>query len=89
MRSLGNSTKKELFEQLFDSISEEFAGVLLPPEERNFILWDNGDGLAEERIKKRKAELLEKFGTTEGFDPMIIGWGKPDEPTGPDEEKEA
>lgn len=88
MRSLGNSTKGELYEQLFDSISEEFGGVMLPLEERNFIVWDN-DGLAHEKVEKRKAELLEEFGTLEGFSPMIIHWGKPEDPTGPDEEKEA
>ncbi len=88
MKSLGNSTKSELFEQLLNSVDKEFGGVMLPPEVRNFIVWDE-DGLAQEKVEKRKAELLEEFGTTEGFSPMIIGWGKPDEPTGPDEEKEA
>ena len=77
MRSSGNSTKGELYEQLFDSISEKFGGVMLPPEVRNFIVWDN-DGLAQEQVEKRKAELLEEFGTTEGFKPLIIQWGDTD-----------
>ena len=77
MRSSGNSTKSELYEQLFDSISQKFEGVMLPREKRNFIVWDN-DGLAQEKVEKRKAELLEEFGTTEGFKPITVSWGKPD-----------
>lgn len=76
MRSLGNSTKSELYGQLYDSISEKFGGVKLPPEERSLSVWDD-DGLAEEKVKKRKAELLEEYGTTEGFEAMIISWGDP------------
>ena len=50
----------------------------LPPDKRQFLVWDNGDGAAQEQVEKRKAELLEDFGTTEGFKPLIIHWGDPD-----------
>lgn len=47
----------------------------LPPDKKQLILWDNGDGDAHEKVEKRKAELLEEFGTLEGFEPIIIRWG--------------
>lgn len=52
----------------------------LPPDKRQLIVWDIGDGLAHAMVKKRKAELLEEFGTLEGFEPIIVRWGRPDEP---------
>ena len=76
MKSLHNSTKNELLEQLLNSISEKFEGVKLPPEERTFIAWDN-DGKAEQRVKERKELLLKKYGTLEGFEATIISWSKP------------
>ena len=48
----------------------------LPPDMRQLILWDNGDGLAQEQVEERKAKLLEEFGTTEGFKPLVIRWGQ-------------
>jgi len=74
MKSLHNSTKSELLEQLLNSVDEEFGGVKLPPEERTFIVWDN-DGLEEQKVKEREEMLMKKYGTLEGFDPMIIRWG--------------
>ena len=65
MKSSVNSTKSELLEQLLNSVDEEFGGVKLPPEKRNFILWNEDDEVAQEKVEKREAELMEKFGTLE------------------------
>ena len=46
----------------------------LPPDKRQLILWDNGDGLAKEHVEKRRNELLETYGTAEGFSPLILRW---------------
>ena len=85
MKSFGNSTKNELLEQLLNSVDEEFGGVKLPPEERNFIVWDE-DGHGAEKVKEREKMLLKKYGTLDGFEPMIIRWGQPEEPSGSAEE---
>ncbi len=57
-----------------DKIEDAVSIGKLPPDKRQFLVWDNGDGLAEEQVEKRKAELLEEFGTTEGFNPLILRW---------------
>ena len=85
MKSLNNLTKSELFEQLLNSVDDEFGGVKLPPEERNFIVWDE-DGHGAKKVKEREKMLLKKYGTLDGFEPMIIRWGKSDEHPGSAEE---
>ena len=74
MKSLQDSTKSALYGQLLNSIDQEFGGVTLPPEERHFNVWDEGDGVAQQKVKKREAELMKKYGTLEGFEPLIIIW---------------
>ncbi len=63
----------------------------LPPDKRQLIVWDDGDGVAQEQVENRRKELLETYGTTEGFSPLILSWQDTDhrEPIakGPDEEK--
>ena len=85
MKSSVNSTKSELLEQLLNSVDEEFGGVMLPPEKQTFILFNEDREVAKKLIEKRKAELLEEFGTLGGFEAMTISWGKPDERTELDE----
>lgn len=62
----------------------------LPPDKRQLLVWDESDGLAQEQVGKRRKELLETYGTTEGFSPLILRWQDNDlrEPTaeGPKEE---
>lgn len=46
----------------------------LPMSKRPFTAWDTEDSTAEEQIEKRKKELLELYGTTEGFMPIAVRW---------------
>ena len=79
MKSSQDSTKSELYEQLLNSIDEEYGNITLPENVRRFIVWNEHDGKAETEVKIREQELMKKYATLEGFEPMIIGWEKPSE----------
>jgi hypothetical protein len=55
------------------------AGGKLPPDARGpYIKWWN-IGEAEPDFAEIKAELMAKYGTTEGAEFLCIRWGTPDE----------
>ena len=79
MKSSQDSAKSELYAHLLNSIDEEYGNITLPEHERRFVTWDEGDGKAEAEVKAREQELMKKYATLQGFEPIIIGWGKPSE----------
>jgi hypothetical protein len=81
MLSSRNLIKSELYARLYDSIEKRFGGIELPKEFKTFIVWDNKTGTAQEQVEAREKELLQQFGTLEGFDPLIISWEGTEMPT--------
>ena len=79
MKSSQDSTKSELYEQLLNLIDEEYGNITLPEHARRFIVWDEHDGKAEAEVEAREQELMKKYATLQGFEPIILGWGKPSE----------
>ena len=52
---------------------------LLPLKEMPFLAIDNEDGTAEEKVERREKELMELYGTIEGFRPILVKFTKPKE----------
>jgi hypothetical protein len=65
MQSLADSIKNELFDQLFDSINQEFGikkASTIPPDERLYIIHDTDEEVIAKKIADRQAYIEEKYG---------------------------
>ena len=49
----------------------------LPMKERAFVAIENENGTAEEKLKKREKELIGRYGTLDGFNPILVRFTKP------------
>ena len=74
MKSSPDSAKSELYAHLLNSIDEKYGNITLPEHERQFVTWTQYDGQAESLVAAREQELMKKYATTEGFEPVVIGW---------------
>ena len=55
-----------------EKLEEKIEPGKLPRHEQPFAAWDTEDSSAEEKLEKRKKELMELYGTLEGFAPILV-----------------
>lgn len=60
-------------------LEEKIEPGKLPRHEQGFAAWDTKDSTAEEKLEKRKNELMARYGTIEGFHPILVKFTKPEE----------
>ena len=53
-------------------LEEKIEPGRLPRCEQHFAAWDAEDSTAEEKLEKRKKELMERYVTIEGFAPIVL-----------------
>lgn len=59
-----------------EKLEEKIGHGKLPRREQGFAAWDTEDSTAEEKVSKREKELMERYGTLEGFRPILVKFTK-------------
>ena len=75
MKSLQDSTKNELYDQLFGSIENEFGIEMsskIPHDERSYIIWSTDKAVIEREKKKKMAYLMKKYPHDDGANGPVI-----------------